>query len=70
MGLWAVQGDAVRLVYDPRPGPSTSSEALTYGSLVVGSEAVFFLANDGVSGHEWHRWSHGELSSDWIVIHR
>ncbi len=70
MGLWAVQGDAVRLVYDPRPGPSTSSEALTYGSLVMGSEAVFFLANDGASGHEWHRWSHGELSADWIVIHR
>ena len=26
--------------------------------------------NDGSSGHEWYRWSHGELSDDWIVIAR
>ena len=68
--LWTVQGDTVRMVYNPRPGPSTSSEALTYGDLIVAPEVAFVLANDGTSGHEWHRWSHGELSDDWIVIHR
>jgi len=68
--LWTVQGDTVRMVYNPRPGPSTSSEALTYGELIVAPEVAFVLANDGTSGHEWHRWSHGELSDDWIVIHR
>ncbi len=68
--LWAVEGDALRPVYDPWPGTGNSSQALTYGSMVLSDSQVFFIAHDGATGHEWHRWSHGELSDDWIVIHR
>jgi len=38
--------------------------------MVVSDSQVFFIAHDGSTGHEWHRWSHGELSDDWIVIQR
>ena len=68
--LWAVEGESIRPVYDPSPASGTSSQAMTYGRLVVSPTQVFFIAHDGSSGHEWHRWSHGELSDDWIVIAR
>lgn len=68
--LWVVEGDALRPVYNPWPGTGNSSEALTYGEAVVSSTQLFFIAHDGIHGHEWHRWSHGELSDDWIVIDR
>ena len=68
--LWAVEGDAIRPVYDPWSGPGNSSEAMTYGQLVLSPTQAWFLAHNGEHGHEWHRWSHGELSDDWIVIHR
>ncbi len=70
VALWAVEGTSMRLVYDPWPGSGNSSQALTYGGLVLSSSQVWFIAHDGLYGHEWHRWSHGELSDDWIVIHR
>jgi ELWxxDGT repeat protein len=68
--LWAVEGTAMRLVYDPWPGSGNSSQALNYGALVLSPTQAWFVAHDGVHGHEWHRWSHGELSDDWIVTHR
>ncbi|MBL6743582.1 MAG: hypothetical protein ISP83_04300 [Candidatus Poseidonia sp.] len=68
--LWTVDGEAIRHVYNPWPGASNSSQALTYGTLVLGDTQAFFIAHDGITGHEWHRWSHGELSDDWIVIDR
>ena len=70
VGLWAVEGEAIRPVYDPWPGIGNSSEAMTYGHLVLSTTQAWMLAHNGVHGHEWHRWSHGELSEDWIVIHR
>lgn len=70
VSLWIVEGDAMRLVYNPWPGSSNSSEALNYGRLVISPTQAWIIAHDGVHGHEWHRWSHGELSDDWIVIHR
>ena len=70
VALWVVEGEALRPVYNPWPGPSNSSEALTYGELVIGPTQAWMIAHDGVHGHEWHRWSHGELSDDWIILHR
>ena len=70
VALWAVEGTAMRLVYDPWPGNSNSSEALNYGRLVLSPTQAWFIAHDGLHGHEWHRWSHGTLSDDWVVIHR
>ena len=60
----------MRLVSDPWTGSGNSSEALTYGQLLISPTQAWFIAHDGGHGHEWHRFSHGELSDDWIVIHR
>ena len=70
VSLWAVEGESMRLVYNPWTGGSNSSDALNYGQMVLSPTQAWFIAHDGVHGHEWHRWSHGELSDDWIVIHR
>ena len=70
LALWAVEGTAMRLAYDPWDGNGNSSQALMYGELVISPTQAWFIAHDGEHGHEWHRWSHGELSDDWIVIHR
>jgi len=70
MSVWTVQGTAIRPVYNPWPGSGNSSQALTFGELHLAQTQLFFIASDGVTGHEWHRWSHGELSNDWIVIDR
>ena len=69
VALWAVEGTAMRLVSDPWTS-GNSSEALTYGQLLISPTQAWFIAHDGGNGHEWHRFSHGELSDDWIVIHR
>ena len=70
VALWAVEGTAMRLVSDPWTGNGNSSEALTYGQLLISPTQAWYIAHDGVHGHEWHRYSHGELSDDWIVMHR
>ena len=70
LALWVVEGTAMRLAYDPWGGNGNSSQALMYGELVISPSQAWFIAHDGEHGHEWHRWSHGELSDDWIVIHR
>ena len=70
VSLWVVEGEAMRPVYNPWQGSGNSSQAITYGQLIISPTQAWMIAHDGVHGHEWHRWSHGELSDDWIVIHR
>ena len=70
VSLWMIEGDELHMAYNPWPGTGNSSQALTYGSMTLTDSQVFFVAHDGEFGHEWHRWSHGELSDDWIVIDR
>ena len=68
--LWLTTAQGMRPVYDPWGGIGNSSEAMTYGRLIVSDTQVWVICHDGQHGHEWHRWSHGELSDDWIVLHR
>lgn len=70
VSLWVVEGEAMRPMYNPWPGNGNSSAALTYGQLIIGPTQAWMIAHNGVHGHEWHRWSHGELSDDWIILHR
>ena len=70
VSLWVVEGEAIRPAYNAWTGSGNSSEALTYGQLIIGPTQAWMIAHDSVHGHEWHRWSHGELSDDWIVIRR
>jgi ELWxxDGT repeat protein len=68
--LWASSGSTMRVVYNPWEGSGNDSQAGSYGRTVVSDTQVLFIAHDGITGHEWHRWSHGELSDDWIVFNR
>lgn len=68
--LWASSGSTMRMIYNPWEGSGNDSQAGTYGRTVVTDTQVLFIAHDGETGHEWHRWSHGELSDDWIVFNR
>ncbi len=68
VSLWSSDGTELTLRYNPWQGASNSSQAGSYGGLLVTSTQVLFIAHDGATGHEWHRWSHGELSDDWIVF--
>jgi len=68
--LWASSGSTMRVVYNPWEGSGNDSQAGSYGRTLVTDTQVLFIAHDGLTGHEWHRWSHGELSDDWIVFNR
>lgn len=70
ISLWSSSGTTMNLVYNPWPGTGNDSQAGQYGDLLVSDTQLFFVAHDGETGHEWHRWSHGELSDDWIVFNR
>jgi hypothetical protein len=35
--------------------------------LVVSEHQVFFIANDGTTGHEWQAFSHGSLNGEWLI---
>ena len=68
VSLWSTDGSGMSMQYNPWPGASNSSLGGTYGSLLLTATQAFFIAHDGTTGHEWHRFSHGELSDDWIVL--
>lgn len=55
------------MVHDPWPGANNNSNAGTYGGLFVSEHHVFFVANDGSTGHEWQAFSHGTLSDSWFI---
>ena len=52
-------------LYDP--WSSGDAEAGRYGSLIVGEDAVAFVAHDGATGHELHAWAHGGLTGTWTI---
>ena len=68
--LWSSTGSTMHLVYNPWDGTGNNSQAGLYGTLTLSDTQLFFVAHDGETGHEWHRWSHGELSDDWVVFNR
>jgi len=68
VSLWSTDGTELTLRYNPWQGAANSSQAGNYGHLLLSATQVFFIAHDGATGHEWHRWSHGELSDDWILL--
>ena len=67
--LWILDSQSwqASMVYDPWPGVGNNSQSSTYGGLEVSEDIVFFIANNGISGHEIHSWSPLVLSSDWLI---
>ena len=66
--LWLLdEHDAPQMLYDAWPGLNNNSNTGTYGGLVVSEHHVYFAANDGSTGHEWHAFSHGSLTGEWLI---
>ena len=67
--LWSISTDTLQAkpVYDPWQGAGNNSQSGTYGELLNTEDVVFFIANDGLSGHEIHTWSPQEIGDEWLV---
>ena len=67
--LWSVDTNslAAELAYDPWSGAGNNSNAGVYGQLVVTSELVIFVADDGQTGHELHTYSPLMLGDEWLI---
>jgi len=67
--LWILDSQTMvaSIAYDPWSGIGNNSQSGTYGELEVSNEIIFFIANNGLHGHEIHSWSPLELSEDWLI---
>jgi ELWxxDGT repeat protein len=67
--LWSFDTNslAAELAYDPWSGSGNNSDAGVYGKLVVTSELVIFVADDGQTGHELHIYSPLMLGDEWLI---
>ncbi|MBT4925470.1 MAG: hypothetical protein HON16_06945, partial [Euryarchaeota archaeon] len=67
--LWILDSQTMvaSIAYDPWSGVGNNSQSGTYGELEVSNEIIFFIANNGLNGHEIHSWSPLELSEDWLI---
>jgi len=66
--LWKLTaGSGAELQYDPWPGFNNNSYAATYGSIHATEHHIFLTANNGVTGQEWHAYSHEQLSGTWLI---
>ena len=67
--LWSFDTNslAAELSYDPWSGTGNNSNAGVYGQLVVTSELVIFVADDGQTGHELHIYSPLMLGDEWLI---
>ena len=67
--LWTLDSQTLTasIVIDPWVGVGNNSQSGTYGELEISDEIVFFIANNGLNGHEIHSWSPLALSDDWLI---
>ena len=67
--LWSFDTNSLtaELAYDPWSGTGNNSNAGVYGQLVVTSELVIFVADDGQTGHELHIYSPLMLGDEWLI---
>ena len=67
--LWTINSQSLEasIVYDPWHGIGNNSQSGTYGELETSNEIIFFIANNGINGHEIHSWSPLGLTGDWLI---
>ena len=65
--LWAIDGQTASIVFDPYAGIGNDSNAGTYGGLIASSTHLFFIADDGMHGHELHQYLLPSIQDDWVV---
>ncbi len=65
--LWAIENQIASVAFDPYQGIGNDSSAGTYGGLIASSTHLFFIADDGIHGHELHRYLLPSIQDDWVV---
>ncbi len=65
--LWAIDNQVATVAFDPYIGIGNDSNAGTYGGLIASSTHVFFIADDGVHGHELHQYLLPSIQDQWVV---
>ena len=65
--LWAIDNQVATVAFDPYSGIGNDSNAGTYGGLIASSTHVFFIADDGVHGHELHQYLLPSIQDQWVV---
>ena len=65
--LWAIDNQVATVAFDPYTGIGNDSNAGTYGGLIASSTHVFFIADDGIHGHELHQYLLTSIQDQWVV---
>ena len=67
--LWTLSSQSLEasIAYDPWQGIGNNSQSATYGEIETSNEIIFFIANNGLNGHEIHSWSPLGLTGDWLI---
>ena len=65
--LWSIDNQVASIAFDPYTGIGNNSNAGTYGGLRASSTHVFFIADDGIHGHELHQYLLPAIQDQWMV---
>ena len=55
------------LAINPWTGQGNDSNAGMYGDLVLAGGNLFFIAENGINGHEMYAWNHQMITDGWII---
>ena len=64
--LVVVNEEGMELLWDHSP---SDFDSVNHGTLWLGKDWLFFIADDAGTGLEMYGWAHAQLSDEWIIIH-
>ena len=67
--LWFLHEESnfATLTINPWVGQGNDSNAGLYGGILSGGGSLYFIAENGVNGHEMYSWSHQMITDGWII---
>ena len=67
--LWVLNSESMVLnqVLNPWEGVANDSNAGMYGNLISTSTGIYFIAENGIHGHELYAWNHSMITDDWVI---
>ncbi|MGB0265380.1 MAG: DUF7151 family protein [Candidatus Poseidoniaceae archaeon] len=67
--LWSLHEEShlASLAINPWTGQGNDSNAGLYGDLLSGGGSLYFIAENGINGHEMYAWNHEMITDGWII---
>ena len=67
--LWSLHEEShlATLAINPWIGQGNDSNAGLYGGLLSGGGTLYFIAENGINGHEMYAWNHEMITDGWII---